>query len=43
MVPGRNVAFVEFDVEQNATVALQGLRHFKLTPTAQLQLDYAKQ
>jgi RNA recognition motif-containing protein len=43
MVPGKaGIAFIEFDDEMVATLALQGLTGFKLTPTDTLQLSYAK-
>eukprot|EP01138_Halocafeteria_seosinensis_P010865 gb/GECG01011098.1/.p1 GENE.gb/GECG01011098.1/~~gb/GECG01011098.1/.p1 ORF type:complete len:162 (+),score=21.92 gb/GECG01011098.1/:1-486(+) len=42
MVPGKGVAFIEFDSIANALPALQGLHNYKLSPTQNLQLSYAK-
>ena len=42
LVSGKGVAFIEFNDETNAGVALQGLRGFKLKPTVLMQLSYAK-
>lgn len=42
MVPGKGVAFIEFDTISNALPALQGLHNYKLSPTHNLQLSYAK-
>lgn len=43
MVPGKKgLAFVEFGDDAQAAIALQGLAGFKLTPTAALQVAFAK-
>lgn len=43
MVPGNaGLAFIEFGDEMQATMALQSLNGFKLTPTDTLHLNYAK-
>ena len=43
MVPGKKgIAFVEFADETQASLALQGLNNFKLTPTDILKLSFAK-
>ncbi|KAH8069593.1 hypothetical protein JL720_11890 [Aureococcus anophagefferens] len=43
MVPGKKgIAFVEFADETQASLALQGLDNFKLTPTDTLALSFAK-
>ena len=43
MVPGKKgIAFVEFGDETQASIALQGLSGFKLTPTDELSLAFAK-
>ena len=42
LVPGRGMAFVEFDTETSATPALQGLHNYKLTESAYMSLSYAK-
>ena len=36
------IAFVEFTVETQASVALQGLQGFKINPTHSMTLSYAK-
>eukprot|EP01027_Heterolobosea_sp_BB2_P007613 GEZU01011312.1.p1 GENE.GEZU01011312.1~~GEZU01011312.1.p1 ORF type:complete len:236 (-),score=85.08 GEZU01011312.1:173-880(-) len=44
LVPGRNdIAFVEFENEAQATIAMTGLQGFKITPTNLMQITYAKQ
>jgi len=43
MVPGKQgIAFVEFETEADATVAMAGLQHFKVTPTHLMVISYAK-
>jgi U2 small nuclear ribonucleoprotein B'' len=43
MVPGKKgLAFVEFDDEAQASIALQALYGFKLTPTDTLHISFAK-
>ncbi|KAG5188754.1 U2 small nuclear ribonucleoprotein B [Tribonema minus] len=43
MVPGKQgIAFIEFTDDMQASLALQGLAGFKLTPTDTLRLSYAK-
>lgn len=43
MVPGKKrLAFVEFGDEAQASIALQGLYGFKLTPTDVLKVSFAK-
>lgn len=37
------IAFVEFDNEMQAGVALSGLQGFKITPTNSMDISYAKQ
>eukprot|EP01115_Flamella_aegyptia_P006968 TRINITY_DN288_c0_g1_i1.p1 TRINITY_DN288_c0_g1~~TRINITY_DN288_c0_g1_i1.p1 ORF type:complete len:237 (+),score=110.72 TRINITY_DN288_c0_g1_i1:82-792(+) len=39
---GGKVAFVEFDTDANATVAMSSLQHFKITPTNLMVITYAK-
>ena len=41
-VPRPGLAFIEFTDEPSATLALQGLHGFKLTPNDTLQLGYGK-
>lgn len=36
------IAFIEFGDENQATVALQALNNFKITPTNPMQISYAK-
>ena len=36
------IAFVEFETEVEATIALSGLNNFKITPTDALLITYAK-
>ena len=44
LVDGRpGIAFVEYDNDMQASVALQGLQAFKITPTNSMQITYAKQ
>jgi len=42
LASGKGVAFVEFENEVQAGIALSGLKGFKLTPTIQMGLEYAK-
>mmetsp|Transcript_9364 Transcript_9364/g.12917 ORF Transcript_9364/g.12917 Transcript_9364/m.12917 type:complete len:246 (-) Transcript_9364:124-861(-) len=43
MVPGKQgIAFVEFETEADAGVAMVGLQHFKITPTHLMVISYAK-
>lgn len=44
MVPSRpGIAFVEFENEAQAGVALNNLQDFKVTPTHPMHISYAKQ
>jgi len=43
MVAGKpGIAFVEFENEREATAAMQGLQHFKITPSNLMVINYAK-
>jgi RNA recognition motif-containing protein len=43
MVPGKQgIAFVEFNSEMEAAVAMNGLQHFKITPTHLMVVSFAK-
>ena len=43
MVTGKQgIAFVEFENEIEAGVAMNGLQHFKITPTHLMVISYAK-
>lgn len=43
MVQGKQgIAFVEFESEVESTVAMNGLQHFKITPTHLMVISYAK-
>lgn len=43
MVPGKKgIAFVEFENEVEASVAMNGLQHFKITPTNLMVISFAK-
>ena len=43
MVPGKpGISFIEFESDQQAMVALNGLQGFKITPQNQIKLSYAK-
>jgi U2 small nuclear ribonucleoprotein B'' len=43
MVPGKpGISFIEFESDQQAGVALNGLQGFKITPQNQIKLSYAK-
>lgn len=37
------IAFVEFESDMQAGVAMQGLQGFKITPTNSMAVSYAKQ
>jgi len=42
LIPGRNVAFVDYENEHQAGMALQGLQGFAMTPEVKLSLTYAR-
>ncbi|CAD8080085.1 unnamed protein product [Paramecium primaurelia] len=42
LIPARGLAFVEYQNDDQATVALKGLSNFKITPECQLKVKYAK-
>jgi len=42
LIPGRNVAFVDYQNEYQAGMAMQGLQGFAMTPEVKLSLTYAK-
>jgi hypothetical protein len=43
LVPGRSdIAFVEFDNEQQSTIAKEALQGFKISPTNPIKITYAK-
>lgn len=42
LIPGRNVAFVDYQNEYQAGMAMQGLQGFAMTPEVKLQLSYAR-
>mmetsp|Transcript_19393 Transcript_19393/g.28708 ORF Transcript_19393/g.28708 Transcript_19393/m.28708 type:complete len:238 (-) Transcript_19393:23-736(-) len=42
MVPNQGIAFIEFQEEMQASIALQGLSGFQLAPGQSLHLSYAK-
>jgi len=42
LIPGRNVAFVDYQNEYQAGMAMQGLQGFAMTPEVNLQLSYAR-
>jgi len=42
LIPGRNVAFVDYQNEYQAGMATQGLQGFAMTPEVKLQLSYAR-
>ncbi|KAK0400267.1 hypothetical protein QR680_003431 [Steinernema hermaphroditum] len=42
LVPNRtDIAFIEFEDENSSTTAKQSLHNFKITPSQQMQVDYA--
>jgi RNA recognition motif-containing protein len=42
LIPGRNVAFVDYQNEYQAGMAMQGLQGFSMTPEVKLTLSYAR-
>merc|ERR1711865_1087680 len=42
LIPGRNVAFVDYENEHQAGMAKQGLAGFAMTPEVKLSLSYAR-
>lgn len=42
LIPGRNVAFADYQNEYQAGMAMQGLQGFAMTPEVKLQLSYAR-
>ncbi|CAK9009038.1 unnamed protein product [Durusdinium trenchii] len=42
LIPGRNVAFADYQNEYQAGMAMQGLQSFEMTPDVRLQLSYAR-
>jgi U2 small nuclear ribonucleoprotein B'' len=43
MVPGKSdIAFVEYETDEQATVAMEQLNKFKLSPTHYMKITYAK-
>jgi len=42
LIPGRAVAFVDYENEHQATMAMQGLQGFAMTPEVKLTLTYAR-
>lgn len=42
LIPGRSVAFVDYENEHQATMAMQGLQGFAMTPEVKLALTYAR-
>ena len=42
LIPGKNVAFVEYDSDVQGGVALIGLNGIKITEACTLQISYAK-
>mmetsp|Transcript_144063 Transcript_144063/g.375165 ORF Transcript_144063/g.375165 Transcript_144063/m.375165 type:complete len:273 (+) Transcript_144063:77-895(+) len=42
LIPGRNVAFVDYQNEYQAGMAMQGLQGFAMTPEVKLALSYAR-
>lgn len=43
LVPGRtDIAFVEFEMDSQAMTAKDALDNFKITPTHQIKVTYAK-
>merc|ERR1712137_490176 len=42
LIPGRNVAFVDYQNEYQAGMALQGLEGFAMTPGIRLAITYAR-
>jgi len=42
LIPGRSVAFVDYENEHQAGMAMQGLQGFAMTPEVKLSLTYAR-
>lgn len=42
LIPGRNVAFVDYQNEYQSGMAMQGLQGFAMTPEVKLRLSYAR-
>jgi len=42
LIPGRNVAFADYQNEYQAGMAMQGLQGFEMTPEVRLSLTYAR-
>jgi len=42
LIPGRSVAFVDYENEHQAGMAMQGLQGFAMTPEVKLNLTYAR-
>jgi len=42
LIPGRNVAFVDYQNEYQSGMAMQGLQGFAMTPEVKLKLSYAR-
>merc|ERR1712194_572059 len=42
LIPGRNVAFADYQNEYQAGMAMQGLQGFSMTPEVKLSLTYAR-
>eukprot|EP00434_Breviolum_minutum_P004123 symbB.v1.2.003633.t2/scaffold203.1/size271217/25 len=42
LIPGRNVAFADYQNEYQAGMAMQGLQSFEMTPDVRLSLSYAR-
>jgi len=43
LVPGKaGISFVEFENEQQSSVAMNGLQDFKITPTNLMKITFAK-
>jgi len=42
LIPGRNVAFVDYQNEYQSGMAMQGLQGFAMTPEVKLSLSYAR-
>merc|ERR1711972_1281699 len=42
LIPGRNVAFVDYQNEYQSGMAMQGLQGFSMTPEVKLALSYAR-
>lgn len=42
IIPGRQVAFVEFQQEMSAAMGMQALQDFAITPTNKLKISFAR-